>query len=685
MQIHEQIYTSASELLSSTQSDLGVVAESAGFPSKIASQLMALTSYRILEGLPVDDPALHPSRIVAMPSNDGTSYSVSRVVYAGADHSGRTTPLAHHILIKLDDLKDAGLDLSEATGFLPRYFVDNWDQPPRRFDPPRTIDVTNLQTSIDSIGKADARRISSIIGWLARRFADGLENSTSVIFVLPIYQRDDALKLLGAIQQGIESTKQSSIIFQSHVGSSSDMIGNAHVVSTYPNSEYLREIQSRPEKRRPSIIDLSTPSQPLFNNVGFAKWYETKLSDSNCRQILQEGFLLQRSLSDIDESMFPDGFTNLWNFFDLYRKGLFIAQSDSIGSLTRTLTEISPMATQFVTKYTKKAIIEHFNTWKSKSDWESLLKIFMSDSWPEPTRMLCLDAIAKMPEISFPVALVNHEATRIPALVKKIDLTIQSIPNAWKAWLQGSPQLSKSSRRYLENRIASSQLSSKVSQQVIEMLITTGSAEQKKQSVINFLTSQIHAGPITTIQLNWLNSIEPDSGLLQQVLDFSDLPQKIATTVRAFLDPLPPIQHDTHTTANTFEERGMTPPHAHSIVAPTTSTRGEKNKTRRAQDPRKLIRIAGLFSGVVGIPYTIVIFLGNRLQIANLSTPASWFAVATVLISLIIGLVAHIWFSRNRILARQQQLTIFGYASVALMVVSSICVLALFFATFLRS
>lgn len=685
MQIHEQIYTSASELLSSNQSDLGVVAESAGFPTKVASQLMALASYRILDDLPLDAPSMHPSRIIAMPRNDGTTYSVSRIVYAGADHSGRTTPLAHHILIDLCDLNAAGLFLSNLVGDLSRHFVDIWDQQPRRFDPPRNIDITIPQASIDAIGEADSRRMSSIIGWLAKRFADGIESTTSVVFVLPTNHRDDALKLLVAIQRGIESSKQSSLFFQSHVGSSRDLIGNAQVVATYPNSEYLREIQSRPEKRRPFIIDLSTPSQPPLNNVGFAKWFETRLADSNCRQVLEDGFLIQRLLNDIDESVFPDGFTDLWNFFELYQKGLFIAQPNSIGSLAKNLSAISPMAEQFVTRHTKKAIVEHFNTMKSKSNWESFLKIFISDSWPKPSRMLCLDLIANMPENSLPVVIAEQEATMIPELAKKIDSTIQSKPNMWKKWLQGSSQLSENTRLYLEKRNASGQLTTELSQHVVEILISTGSAEQKRQSVVNFLTMQNVTRPISSVQLNWLNSIEPESGLLQQILDSSDLPKAIAAAVRAFLDPLPPIENNMHTKVNTFEEQRFKLSHSESVVTPKPIAFRERKKTRPTQDPRKPIRIAGLFSGLVGISSMIILFFGKKLNIIDFSTPLSWAAVATVLVSLIIGLVAHVCFSRNRVLVRQKPLVIFGYTSVALMVVSSVCVLASFVASFFRS
>ena len=306
MQIHEQIYTSARELLDPSQSDLGVVAESVGFPARVASQLNALASYRILKDLPVDDPKLHPSRIVAMPHEAGSSYSVSRIVYAGADHSGRTTPLAHHILIDVSDRAQDRVNLGDTIQALSNVFVDNWNQKPQIFDPPRSIDVSASQGLIHPIGEANLQQLANVTGWLAGRFVDGFESySTSVVFILPTDKRDESLKLLLAIYRAIASAKQSLLIFQSHVSSSSDIIGNAHVVATYPKSGYLNEIQSWPENRRPTVVDLSVPSSSTFNNVGFANWFERKLNDNDSLQTTQKGLRLRESLKDIDETKYP--------------------------------------------------------------------------------------------------------------------------------------------------------------------------------------------------------------------------------------------------------------------------------------------------------------------------------------------------------------------------------------------
>jgi hypothetical protein len=682
MLIHEQIYTSASELLSPTQSDLGVVAESVGFPSKIAAQLMTLASYRILQGLPIDDPAIHPSRIVAMPRNDGTSYSVSRVVYAGADHSGRTTPLAHHVLIALDELKKADLQLADTIGVFCDHFVDTWDQPPRRFDPPRTIEVTPTQRPMDSIGKADSHRIANVTGWLAARFVDGLENSSFVVFVLPADQRDAALKLLAVIQRAIESTNQSSLVFQSHISSSSDLIGNAHVVATYPNSEYLSEIKSRPEKRRPPIVDFCIPLENPFNNVGFARWFEREHADGDCRTTLQDGLLLRKSLNDIDESKYPDGFSQLWEFYELYRNGSLIAQSDAVGLRIRGLSEISPMVKTFVTDRIKEAINDHFRKMQGKSDWKCFLKILIDDSWPSQARSMCLEAITKMHAIAFPIAIANHEALKIPKLVQNIDATIETNPNDWRTWLQGAPQLAANSRSYLENRIASGKLSFKAAQQVTEMLIATGNIDQQKQSVINFLNIQNYGRPIPVSHLDWLQSIEPESGLLKKVLELPNLPQQIAESLKAFLDPHPPTPPVTHPPTSSLGEIGLMPPHFQNVAAPPIKTRIDHSKTRRIQDPRKKIVMAEVFTGVVVIMGASFMVFGDKLKIPNLSKQMAWSAVAAAVISMLIGLVVYFWFSGNRSVARQRHLMIFGFLSFYFMVSTSIFVIASFVAPF---
>jgi hypothetical protein len=684
MQVHEQIYTSASQLLAPAQSDLGVVAESVGFPSKVASQLATLSSYRILQGLSLDTPRVHPSRIVAMPRNGGASYSVSRIVYAGADHSGRTTPLAHHILLSMDAVSGDGVDLGNAIPVLSNLFADDWNQSPQRFDPPRSIDVALIKSLMQSIGGADSQRLANLTGWLAARFIDGLESASSpVVFVLPTDQRDESLKLLATVHRAILPAKQASLIFQSHISSSSDLVGPAHVVATYPNSEYLNEIQSWPERRRPRVIDLSAPSPFAFNNVGFASWIEKKLAEHGSLQTIQKGLRLRESLNDIDESRYPNGFSQVWDFYESLNKGCLIANVDEIGKHAETLAVISPMAAGFVVKWANAAIKEHLKSKQSNSDWHAILQILVSQSWPEQIRRQCLEAIAEMPESSFPFALVNPAAMKIPELLEKINETITAKPNVWKTLLQKAPQQAANCRRYLENQVASGNLALPASQQAIEILIQTGSDDQQHQAVKCFLTSPIQPRPIPVTHLAWLQSFDSEGGLLQRVLDSASLPPQVADSLQDYLRRRANSRSRAKINSSPEDENVFKLAQEQEVASSEFSIRSNRIEIRRIGDPRSYIYYTALGVVLVEILGGAAFFWGKSKGIPKLSTNMSMAALAAVMISLLIAFVAYLRFSKNRIVSRQRLFMILGFFSVALMLVSAVAVLASFIVPFL--
>lgn len=684
MQIHEQIYTSASELLALSQSGLGVVAESVGFPTTVASQLNALASYRILQDLPADDPKLHPSRIVAMPHEAGSWYSVSRIVYAGADYSGRTTPLAHHVLIEVSDLAQDRV-IGDTIQALSNVFVDNWKQKPQIFDPPKSIDVSASQGSIHSIGEANLQQLANVTGWLAGRFVEGLEsNSTSVVFILPIDQRDESLKLLLAIYRAIAPAKQSSLIFQSHVSSFSDLIGNAHVVATYPKSEYLNEIQSWPEKHRPTVVDLSVPSSSTFNNVGFASWFERKLNDNDSLQTTREGLCLRESLRDIDETKNPNGFSQVWDFSESIAKGNMMAHVDEIGKQSETLSAISPRVAEFVDELTNKAIRDHFKERQSDSDWHSLLQILVNNSWPKTARKLCLDAIAKMPEYSFPVALTNREAMRIPGLTQRIDKTFLEKPYVWKKLLQGEPDQAANCRQYLEGQVDSDKLPLSASKDVTEILIGTGNDSQQQEAARKFLTSPIQPQPIPVTHFEWLQSIAPEKGLLQRIFDSTQLPPQIAESLQDFLHPHAPPYPGLLVSTSSQLDVEFDLPRKQQPASSAFSIHTDYVKVRQIFDPRPLIRNTASIVVFLAILGSAVLAWGMFSKIDMLSTIMSWSAMAAVLFSLLTAWVASFSFSRNRMVNRQKPLMIFGFVSVALMIVSAMALLCSFIAPFLK-
>jgi hypothetical protein len=677
MQIHEQIYTSASELLAPSQSDLGVVAESVGFPERVASQLSAIASYRILQDIPVDDPKMHPSRIVAMPRIGGSLYSVSRIVYAGADHSGRTTPLAHHVLIAVEDLVQGSVSLGDTIQALRNMFVDNWNQKPQTFDPPRSINVIAAERSIHSVGEANWEQLANVTGWLAGHFVDGLESNTiPVVFVLPKEKRDDSLKLLSAIYRALAPKKQSSLIFQSHVSSSSDLTGHAHIVATYPGSEYLKEIQSWPQKRRPTVVDLSVPLSSQFNNIGFANWMEKRLKENDSLLTMQEGLRLRESLRDIDETKYPDGFSQVWDFCESHPKNSMMASLDEIGQRSEALSAISPGVAEFMAEQTAAAVKDHYKRLQSDSDWQILLQILLNKSWPEKTRRLCLQAIDKVPERSFPIVLSNPDARQMPVLVKTLIDSVAD-PTLWSRLLQGEPQHAMRSREFLENQVASGALTLSVSQQATEILLKNGNIDQQQQTATRFLNSLRQPGPELVSHFKWLRSIAPD--ILPRLLDSRGISSPIADSLRNFL--YPPEEPISHVQTDTF-------------VLPTrqgatrrSATRSTGRKGQEFRDPLPWIRYSGIVTAIIAISGFFLFVWGKIFGKPQLCEIPSLLTLAALVISLLIAAAVFFCFSTNTIHRepnRQRLLVVFGFASVVLMLVASISVIVSFIVPFLR-
>jgi hypothetical protein len=677
MQIHEQIYTSASELLASSQSDLGVVAESVGFPERVASQLSAIASYRILQDLPVDDPKMHPSRIVAMPRIAGSLYSVSRIVYAGADHSGRTTPLAHHVLIAVEDLDQGCVSLADTIQALSNMFADNWNQKPQIFDPPRSINVIAVESSIHSVGEANSDQLANVTGWLAGRFVDGLESNTiPVVFVLPKEKRDDSLKLLSAIYRAVVPKKQSSLTFQSHVSSSSDLIGHAHVVATYPESEYLREIQSWPEKRRPTVVDLSVPLSCRFNNIGFANWMEKKLKEKDSLLTTQEGLRLRESLRDIDETKYPNGFSQVWDFCESHPKNSMMASVDEIGQRSKALSAISPGVEEFIAERTAAAVKDHYKRRQSESDWQILLQILLNKSWPKKTRRHCLQAIAEEPERSFPIVLSNPDARQMPDLVKKMIDSVPVNPTLWSRLLRGKPQHAMRSRQFLESQVASGALPLSVSQRATEILIKNGNIDQQQQAATYFLNSLLQPGPELISHFKWLHSIAPEPGMLQQLLDSPKISSPIADSLKKFL--YPPEEPRSRVQADAF----VSPTHQGATMRFATRSTGVKIQEFR--DPRPWILYSGIVPAIVLISGFFLFVWGKSFDKPQLCKHPSFLTLAAVVISLLIAAAASFCFSTNRRVSRQWLFMVFGFASVALMLVASIAAIVSFIVPFLR-
>lgn len=674
MQIQEQIYTSAIKLLDPGQSDLGVVAESIGFPRKVATNLGSLASYRLLDKLPGDSPSLHPARIVAMSQESGKYYSVSRIVFAGADHTGRTTPLAHHVLFSNEELLVGdGAKNFAAVLSLQSHFVNRWEELPKRFDPPRSLNVVDSNISIPQIGNASSLHLAGILGWLAACSADWMDQSKPpVVFILPDDQRDAALRLLASIFITIPAAKQNLLVFQSHVVSSNDLVGAPSIVATYPNNEYLTEIHRRPDKRRPKIFDLTDPTARPLVNVGFASWFEKQLDGNATAAILQSGLTLHESLRDIDEKVYPDGFSQLFSCTDDLESHGVLNNVSGIGKRLRSLSAMSPSAERFVVERTSGFISDHFKNYQTKSDWAGLLNVIVDTSWPEPVRKLCWKAIVTMPENSFPSVLANKEAMKMPSIIGQLDEFIDKKPALWAKLLQASQQQAFRCREFLESRIVPGRLSLQGKKQLIELLLKTSEPEQRLHVARLYLALPNQSQLMLVQSFEWLQSIVPQEAWLQDLHAHGNLPMSVANVLQAYLRP--PVQEIS--VVQDDQIIMYEPEQNQRVTEANFPSKKPSVKSRKVADPSPLIKKTAIVAVVATLLGSVALFSFKLKTIQIPWLPSLKIAIIFGIASLVIGLISFLSFHANKKIGLQKPLMISGFFSAFLMAVSSVIILS---------
>src|SRR5438067_11812467 len=97
----ELIYTSAPRGLKAGSSGFCTVAMSAGMPAALASRLESISGYRPL--FPLGDAGAARNPVAwshcRIDVGGAARHVLSRVAFAGADYSGRSNKLAHHVAL----------------------------------------------------------------------------------------------------------------------------------------------------------------------------------------------------------------------------------------------------------------------------------------------------------------------------------------------------------------------------------------------------------------------------------------------------------------------------------------------------------------------------------------------------------------------------------------------------------
>ena len=198
----ELVYTSSPRGLRPNTSGFCTVAVTAGMSRPITQAIERLSAYEFHFGLSDPRANENPTNYLHMllPMGGRAMHLLSRIAYAGADYSGRTNKIAHHILLSPKELSPAGpADMIRELADAGRFYT-TWKGEPREL-PPRPL--------TDGAGPAPAhagppaawRGVTGDAGWagmLVKGFRENARVPSYLLFepgldVLQLYQESLAL------------------------------------------------------------------------------------------------------------------------------------------------------------------------------------------------------------------------------------------------------------------------------------------------------------------------------------------------------------------------------------------------------------------------------------------------------------------------------------------------------------
>ncbi|MCE9555199.1 MAG: hypothetical protein K8T91_17760 [Planctomycetes bacterium] len=411
MKIQEVIYTSASELLEDTTGHLGIVAKSRGIPQDVEIELRAHRAYSLLPDISVDAVDAHPPRFIFSTYGHGSAFfGVTRIVFAGADHTGRTTPLAHHLLVSRVELN--GTRPAEFITATKESYVGRWNGQARWIEPARVI-------SILPQGGTSPACLEELIGGGTTLLAT-LSRIAETLVLYPIAQRPVVvcvprtastriLELMAVIVDMLPSSIQLETHGVSHVISPTDQPRGFALALTYADTPFMRHCTERQDERRPVVADLTRVST-------LPKAVEGTYGTLVANALKSGGMRAVHDLAIAWDDMGLD--TTLIELFPAVvklREGLageFLCTPGSANRLASLLGELSAgVKLQQPVSDLCLAAVQRLGNSSTPSRWETLAFIGVDRRWPQNAREWCLDFICYDRSALKQLVLLGHSSS----------------------------------------------------------------------------------------------------------------------------------------------------------------------------------------------------------------------------------------------------------------------------------
>ena len=136
------IYTSAPRSLEAGRSGFGTVARHRAITPLLASAIERISQFSRLPGTDADR-VIFCHRIIAV--GGGRFHVLSMIRDAGADYTGRTNHIAHHLIAEPREIAQLGAGgMSPADVMLAMNWAKSWNEPPRYFEATEEVDLSAM-------------------------------------------------------------------------------------------------------------------------------------------------------------------------------------------------------------------------------------------------------------------------------------------------------------------------------------------------------------------------------------------------------------------------------------------------------------------------------------------------------------------------------------------------------------
>jgi hypothetical protein len=185
-------------------------------------------------------------------------------VFAGADHTGRTTPLTHHVMAEVATARRDGFSAATLVTAAWPLLRSAWPDDPQWIDPPHDVSPAMVRTV--------PAAWMPFLPWLTGTLIDFARTGKAVVLVTDPDQAADTPAGLLAVLSLLPPSLQWSATLATHAVAVGDFIREAGLLVTYPDAPLLDQCRQRRDSRAPLILDLTR--SPQVPNLPAGDWGE---------------------------------------------------------------------------------------------------------------------------------------------------------------------------------------------------------------------------------------------------------------------------------------------------------------------------------------------------------------------------------------------------------------------------